>query len=154
MLNPPPASEDGTDVSGEVVDPWAFWGGAGIRPTPTATAIENMVTMITSTVPSLYGAIPTQGAHHMDLGGSLASSDDDVNVPDWTDDTITFDDTIRIGGLANEWLAFMLMMIGWLLVFASCMNYFRALRYARAIRQGGAEGAAVQQAVAAMVSAA
>jgi hypothetical protein len=37
--------------------------------------------------------------------------------------------------LANDWLSYVLMVLGWFLVLGAALNYWKAVRYARAMRE-------------------
>jgi hypothetical protein len=37
--------------------------------------------------------------------------------------------------LANDWLSYLLMVIGWFLVLGAALNYWKVVRYARAMRE-------------------
>ncbi|GAA97093.1 uncharacterized protein L969DRAFT_96972 [Mixia osmundae IAM 14324] len=41
---------------------------------------------------------------------------------------------IKMAGAANDYLSYVLLLIGWILVLGSFINYYKAVRYARAIR--------------------
>lgn len=45
---------------------------------------------------------------------------------------------MRMSSVANEWLAYALMLAGWLLVLSSVFAYLRAVRWASAIRRSTA----------------
>ncbi|GAA5825505.1 hypothetical protein JCM3770_004522 [Rhodotorula araucariae] len=121
---------------------WSWWGGfddPSVDGTGAATATL-----------SALGSLPTQvgGA----LAGMLDASDPDAvqsALPSLRGDGITDEEMMRISLATNEWLAFLMVTVGSFLLIGSCLAYWRAVRYARAIRQGQGPGADAESMVAA-----
>ncbi|EGG02437.1 uncharacterized protein MELLADRAFT_75467 [Melampsora larici-populina 98AG31] len=60
--------------------------------------------------------------------------------PDWDGSTsslhqqATVEGQVHISSMANEWLSYVLIAIGWFLLLGGLVNYWRAVRWARAVR--------------------
>ncbi|GAA6001622.1 hypothetical protein JCM10207_002235 [Rhodosporidiobolus poonsookiae] len=132
---------DGLDASGDETglngapgpdtQRWSWWGGS-VDPSATDTAASATATAL--------GALPTQvGAL---LSGALDNSDPDaVKVPTLMGDGPGEDELLQMGAQANEWVAFMMVTVGSFLLVGGCLSYWRAVRWARAVRQGQGPGA-------------
>ncbi|KAH8929152.1 hypothetical protein BT69DRAFT_1346122 [Atractiella rhizophila] len=151
MLNPPPATTG--DVGSDAL--W-YWGqpvspidvdsdpnvnvNADGAPSVSATATATL-----KLLPSLFaGVMPTQAAHEDSASAALAASSSEEELE-------FLEERMRYGSFVNEWLSFVLMLFGWLMLVTAVVNYLKAVRYARALRAGGQEGAAASQAVQAML---
>ena len=47
---------------------------------------------------------------------------------------VSLQEAMRMSSIANDWLSYALMILGWALVLGSVINFLRAVRWARAIR--------------------
>ncbi|GAA5994783.1 Bsd2p [Rhodotorula paludigena] len=118
---------------------WSWWGGFD-----DAAGAGSSVASATA---SALGSLPTQVAGA--LAHALDASDPDAAgasaapspFPTLQGDGVSEDEMIRMSLAANEWLAFVMVTIGSFLLIGSCLAYWRAVRYARAIRQGQGPGA-------------
>ncbi|KAI8461357.1 hypothetical protein BY996DRAFT_6408689 [Phakopsora pachyrhizi] len=63
--------------------------------------------------------------------GRLSGSGGSVEMPY---DGISPGDQVHLSGVANQWLSYMLIAIGWFLLLGGLVNYWRAVRWARAVR--------------------
>lgn len=116
---------------------WPWFHGA-INSTSTA------LSSAASATATAIGSLPTQGSDS--LFGSLDTSDPDAvasasasasaaasSMPSLGN--LTSSDIIKMNAMANSWMAFLLMIIGWFLLLGSCLSYWRAQRYAKAVRE-------------------
>ncbi|GAA5850565.1 hypothetical protein JCM9279_007544 [Rhodotorula babjevae] len=124
---------DGADAEG-----WSWWGG-GLSDTEPGAA--------TATLAAL-GSLPTQVGSA--FGSMLDASDPDAAAaaaasatpfPTLMGDGVGDADMMRMSMAANEWMAFAMVTVGSFLLIGSCLAYWRAVRYARAIREGQGPGA-------------
>lgn len=107
---------------------WSWWGG--IAPpieTPTPTGAS--------------GSLPTQLA--ASLTGVLDASDPEATMsaisPNATMPTlgqIDADELIRMSANASQWMAFLFVTVGSFLLIGGVLGYWRAVRWARAVRSG------------------
>ncbi|BGP44926.1 hypothetical protein JCM10450v2_000741 [Rhodotorula kratochvilovae] len=122
---------------------WSWWGGFD-DPSADGGAGAGTATL------SALGSLPTQvgGA----LAGMLDASDPDAvqsALPSLQGDGVTDEEMMRMSLAANEWMAFVMVTVGSFLLIGSCLAYWRAVRYARAIRAGQGPGADAENMVAA-----
>ncbi|GAA5988836.1 hypothetical protein JCM11641_005035 [Rhodosporidiobolus odoratus] len=113
---------------------WSWWGGSYPEDAPTATT-------------TALGSLPTQiGAA---LAGALDASDPDATAaataspfPSLMGDTgVDSQEMMEMSVQANEWMAFFMITVGSFLLIGGCLSYWRALRWARALRRGQGPGA-------------
>ncbi|GAA5934609.1 hypothetical protein JCM1841_004196 [Sporobolomyces salmonicolor] len=121
---------------------WSWWGGQiediDITPTSTATA-----------TPSAFGNLPTQIANG--LVGALDASDPEASptgMPSLLGNGASPEELDQMSIAANEWMSFLLVTVGSFLLIGGCLSYWRAVRYARAMRQGQGPGADTESMVA------
>ncbi|BGP12870.1 hypothetical protein JCM10213_009302 [Rhodosporidiobolus nylandii] len=139
-----PSSGDATGLNGAPgpgpdTQRWSWWGGSypedGTAPTATSTA-------------TALGALPTQlGAA---LSGALEASDPAAQgMPSLMGDPgLATEEEMMMSYQANEWFAFAMVTVGSFLLIGSCLSYWRAVRWARALRQGQGPRADQEAAVA------
>ncbi|KAJ8296834.1 Metal homeostatis protein BSD2 [Rhodotorula toruloides] len=113
---------------------WTWWGGFDDTPVESATA----------TASGVFGSLPTQVTDA--LGNVLDASDPQatptgLGMPSLQGDGLSVEEMGRMNEAANEWFAFALVTVGSFLLIGSCLAYWRAVRYARAMRRGQGPGA-------------
>lgn len=132
------APGDATGLDGAVglaaapseVTSWSWWGGATKEP-----AFSDLATSTLSAI----GSLPTQVSNA--LSTSLAASDPDAILSATesikpTLGNLNGEDVMRLSSAANEWMAFALVTCGAFLFIGGCLNYYRAVRFSRAIHAG------------------
>ncbi|GAA5849869.1 hypothetical protein JCM8547_000940 [Rhodosporidiobolus lusitaniae] len=108
---------------------WSWWGSDdSTSPSPTTTAL---------------GSLPTQfGAA---LSSALEASDPSqtgaARMPSLMGDGVGEQEMVQMSEQANEWMAFLMVTVGSFLLIGGCLSYWRAVRWARALRAGGGPGA-------------
>ncbi|GAA5897499.1 hypothetical protein JCM8208_003289 [Rhodotorula glutinis] len=148
----PLSSGDETGLNGALgpadtdAERWSWWGG-GFDDTATGGAA-------TATLAAL-GSLPTQVGSA--FGSMLDASDPDAAAaaaasatpfPTLMGDAVGDADMMRMSMAANEWMAFAMVTVGSFLLIGSCLAYWRAFRYARAMREGQGPGADSENVVA------
>ncbi|GAA5864555.1 hypothetical protein JCM3774_005164 [Rhodotorula dairenensis] len=131
---------------------WSWWNGPGansgygVQPTGTSFAPDATATIAGEggSGGGVFGSLPTQV--HGALAGVLAASGGDGSaqpggggpsgMPTLQGDGATLEEMQRMSEAANEWMAFVLVTIGSFLLIGSCLAYWRAVRWARAVRAG------------------
>lgn len=107
---------------------WSWWGGMGPpleTPTPTS---------------AVSGSLPTQVANS--LAGMFDASDPEATgrlVPNTTMPTLgqlETEELIKMSANASEWMAFLFVTVGSFLLIGGILSYWRAVRWARAVRSG------------------
>ncbi|GAA5916045.1 hypothetical protein JCM6882_008295 [Rhodosporidiobolus microsporus] len=112
---------------------WSWWGSS-----PLEGGDGSAVASATATA---LGALPTQvGAA---LSGALEASDPSATgLPSLMGENgLSEEEMLEMSAQANEWMAFLMVTIGSFLLIGGCLSYWRAVRWARAIRQGQGPGA-------------
>ena len=115
-----------------------------------------MAVPLNSTIAAAASATSTAAARlpgqlHNSLQGALDASDPDAAAQASGLPSLTG----YVGGedvmskTANEWMAFFLVTFGSFLLVAGCLSYWRAVRWARAVRSGMGPGADQEATVAA-----
>lgn len=123
---------------------WSWWNGpgGGGADQPTGT-LPSGLTPTATLAEGVFGSLPTQV--HGALAGVLAASDGltqsqgpgaGAGMPTLQGDGATLEEMQRMSEAANEWMAFVLVTIGSFLLIGSCLAYWRAVRWARAVRAG------------------
>ncbi|GAA5934229.1 hypothetical protein JCM3775_006943 [Rhodotorula graminis] len=147
----PLSSGDETGLNGALgpadtdAERWSWWGG-GFDDTATGGAA-------TATLAAL-GSLPTQVGSA--FGSMLDASDPDAAAaaasatpfPTLMGDGVSDAEMMRMSMAANEWMAFAMVTVGSFLLIGSCLAYWRAYRYSRAIRDGQGPGADSENVVA------
>ncbi|GAA5885537.1 hypothetical protein JCM16303_002248 [Sporobolomyces ruberrimus] len=112
---------------------WSWWGGEIEEIAPPAPA---------SSLAAAVGNLPTQ------ISGSLAGAFDasearvnNTNLPSLMGSGSTEAELNSMTIATNEWMSFALVTVGSFLLIGGCLSYWRAVRYARAMRQGQGPGA-------------
>ncbi|GAA5859732.1 hypothetical protein JCM1840_006429 [Sporobolomyces johnsonii] len=121
---------------------WSWWGGQieEIDITPTSTATATL---------SAFGNLPTQIANG--LAGALDASDPEASptgLPSLMGNGASPEELDQMSMAANEWMSFLLVTVGSFLLIGGCLSYWRAVRWARAMRQGQGPGADTENMVA------
>ena len=102
-------------------DDWAaFWGGQG-TPNTASSAASSAIGSATS---SAVAAIAT---------GANASAS---NSTDPWDGPVLLDGNQAMTGMASSWISMVLMIGGYFLLVSSVLGYLKAIRYAKALRDG------------------
>ncbi|TKA54653.1 hypothetical protein B0A53_03060 [Rhodotorula sp. CCFEE 5036] len=123
---------------------WSWWNdpGGGGADQPTGT-LPSGLTPTATLAEGVFGSLPTQV--HGALAGVLAANDGltqsqgpgaGAGMPTLQGDGATLEEMQRMSEAANEWMAFVLVTIGSFLLIGSCLAYWRAVRWARAVRAG------------------
>lgn len=117
---------------------WSWWGG--------------MTVPLNSTLSAAASATSTAAAGlHSSLQTALDASDPDAarasSLPSLTGYVPGSEDVMS--KTANEWMAFFLVTFGSFLLIGGCLSYWRAVRWARAVRSGMGPGADAEATVAA-----
>ncbi|POY71464.1 heavy metal ion homeostasis protein [Rhodotorula taiwanensis] len=140
-LSAAPGDETGLNGSlgpSESEQRWSWWNPAD---QPTGTLPDGS-TPTATLGGGVFGSLPTQV--HGALAGMLASSDGSSATPSGfptlQGDGASLEEVQRMGEAANEWMAFVLVTIGSFLLIGSCLAYWRAVRWARAVRAGQGPG--------------
>ncbi|KAK4055326.1 hypothetical protein OIV83_000609 [Microbotryomycetes sp. JL201] len=111
---------------------WSWWGGMAPPVDPEASEDAASATL------SALGSLPTQ--IHGALGGVLSSSNpgsmrNSSQMPTLTGQ-MSEEELVRMSTAANEWMAFMMITLGSFLIVGAVLSYWRAVRWARAVRAG------------------
>lgn len=96
----------------------------------TGSAARNATSSFppTTTDPwGLFGPSPSAS----DWDGSTAPSGKGPEMPY---DNVPTSEQLHLSSVANEWLSYMLIAVGWFLLLGGLVNYWRAVRWARAVR--------------------
>ncbi|KAM0793334.1 hypothetical protein ACM66B_000790 [Microbotryomycetes sp. NB124-2] len=111
---------------------WSWWGGMAppVEPDTSADAASSTL--------SALGSLPTQ--IHGALGGVLSASNpgamrNSSQMPSLTGQ-MSEEELVRMSTAANEWMAFMMITLGSFLIVGAVLSYWRAVRWARAVRAG------------------
>lgn len=140
----PPIGGPGSDGTGSVQPDlldtsWSWWGGVAppiASPTPTAASAA-----ASSIMTSLAGTLPTPSSS---LGGMFDASDPSATqrlVSNTTMPTLgqfETEELVRMSANASEAMAFLFVTVGSFLLIGAVLNYWRAVRWARAVRSGTA----------------
>ncbi len=103
---------------GDSPDGWSLWG------TPPN---ENDAS-VAEAIASALGATPTATT-----GESLITASPSLSPG--------LQEAMRMSSVANDWLSYALMILGWALIIGSVLNYLKAVRWARAIRNSNSAAA-------------
>ncbi|GAA5845790.1 hypothetical protein JCM11251_007740, partial [Rhodosporidiobolus azoricus] len=110
---------------------WSWWGDA---PSDSSSPSAGSATT------TALGSLPTQiGAA---LSGALEASDPSATgLPSLMGQDGLSEEVLEMSAQANEWMAFVMVTVGSFLLIGGCLSYWRAVRWARAIRTGQGPGA-------------
>ncbi|GAA5949978.1 hypothetical protein JCM3765_007757 [Sporobolomyces pararoseus] len=121
---------------------WSWWGGE-IEDIDTPAAV--------SSASATLGILPTQISNG--LSGALEASEsgrstNSSSLPTLMGNGPTEAELNSMSIATNEWMSFALVTIGSFLLIGGCLSYWRAVRYARAMRAGQGPGADSENTVA------
>ncbi|GAA6022640.1 hypothetical protein JCM11491_001147 [Sporobolomyces phaffii] len=110
---------------------WSWWGGEIEEiDAPAAAASATLGTLPTQISNSLHGVLEASN-------GTAATG-----LPSLMGNSGPTEQELNAMSLAtNEWMSFALVTVGSFLLIGGCLSYWRAVRYARAMRQGQGPGA-------------
>ncbi|GAA5899257.1 Bsd2p [Sporobolomyces salmoneus] len=108
---------------------WSWWGGEpeDFDSSASSTSSANLPTQLSNT-----------------LTGVLEASEGRTNstgLPSLMGNGSTEAELNSMSMATNEWMSFALVTVGSFLLIGGCLSYWRAVRYARAMRQGQGPGA-------------
>ncbi|KAK9899965.1 hypothetical protein P389DRAFT_187108 [Cystobasidium minutum MCA 4210] len=115
-----PVSDGSSGDGGK--DEWAaFWGGSGgdSQGDAGATATGAAVRLVARTV----------------INGLTSRSENGTATDPWRG-PVLLDGGAAVSGVATSWLSMVLMIGGWFLLVSSLTSYLKAIRYAKALRDG------------------
>ena len=105
-------------------DDWAaFWGGQGTPNTASSSAAA--ASAVVSATSSAVSAMATAASN------TIAS-----NSTDPWDGPILLDGNSAMAGVTSSWISMVLMIAGYFLLVSSVLGYLKAIRYAKALRDG------------------
>ncbi|GAA5923547.1 Bsd2p [Sporobolomyces koalae] len=120
---------------------WSWWG---------STEIEEVESPLpSSTLAAALGNLPTQASQG--LSSMLNASNSRVDLsggPSLIGNGVSEAELNSMSMDTNEWMSFALVTVGSFLLIGGCLSYWRAVRYARALRQGTGPGADAESTVA------
>ena len=97
----------GTDASKD----WSLWGPP--IDAPAASSVASAAQPSASTIPNLFGSPVTGNITDM---SSLTEPQREG-----------LQEAMRMSSVANDWLSYLLLVLGWALLVAACINYWKAV---------------------------